>query len=100
MIPILSRADIVKISDPVLRAGVEKEFERLPDDFQYPSYGYFIVIEDERDLELPISLAYGTSEFVPMPFDEYVEMVEEFEGYRQIVLVLEGDFGISLFVKV
>ncbi len=28
-----------------------------------------------------------------------VEMVEAFDGYVQVVLVLEADFGISLFVR-
>ena len=46
-----------------------------------------------------VSLLYGSQNFVPQPVSSWIEMVEEFDGYQQIVLVLEGDFRVSLFVK-
>lgn len=95
MIEILSKADVEKISDPVLRAGVLQEFERLPDDYVYPEYGYFIVVEDRDDLE---SVENIISKYTTRSLQECVEMVEEFNGYVQIVLVLEADFGLSLFM--
>ncbi len=56
MIQVLSKADVNKIVDPVLRAGVFKEFDRLPDDFQYPEYGYFVVVESVEELTNPVEL--------------------------------------------
>ena len=50
MFIVYNREDVSKITDPVLREGVEKEFERLPDDYRYPEYGYFIVIEELEEL--------------------------------------------------
>ena len=95
MIEILSNADGEKIGDPVLRAGVLQEFERLPDDYVYPEYGYFIVVEGLDDVP---ALEQIISQYTAHSLHDCVEMVEEFEGYRQIVLVLEADFGLSLFM--
>ena len=96
MIEILSRDDVEKISDPVLRAGVLKEFDRLPDDYQYPEYGYFIVIEGLDDIPALVQII---SKYTARSLHDCVEMVEEFNGYVQVVLVLEADFGMSLFLK-
>lgn len=99
MIPIYSKNDVALVEDKILRDGLLKEFERLPDDYKYPEYGYFIVIESLEELQHPIPLKYCSQTYTPQPLSDYVEMVEEFEGYSQIVCVLEADFGVSLFVK-
>ena len=36
MIEILSKDDLSKVCDPVLVAGINREFERLPEDYEYP----------------------------------------------------------------
>ena len=99
MIHILSTKDIEFVRDEVIRAGLEAEFKRLPDDYLYPSYGYFIVIESIEELHHPIKLQNSVISQIPEPLSDYVEMIEEFDGYSQIVCILEADFGVSLFVS-
>ena len=99
MIPILSTKDIEFVRDEVLRAGLEAEFKRLPDDYLYPTYGYFIVIESIEELQKPIKLQNSAISQIPEPLSDYIEMIEEFDGYSQVVCILEADFGVSLFVS-
>ena len=99
MIHMHSKKDIHLVQDKILQDGLKKEFERLPDDFQYPEYGYFIVIESFEELQHPIPLEHYGLSHVPQPLSDYVEMIERFDGYCQIVCLVEADFGISLFVS-
>ena len=82
-----------------LSQGVLKEFDRLPDDYLYPEYGYFIVIETVEEWNDPVELNALISLYTARSLDECVELVEEFEGYSQMVLILNADFGISLFLR-
>lgn len=99
MIPIYSIEDVELVDDKILRDGLEAEFARLPDDYLYPSYGYFIVIESIEELRHPISLQHTTLSYTPQPLSDYIEMIEEFDGYSQVVCIFEADFGVSLFVS-
>ena len=99
MIEILSKADVEKISDPVLRAGVMKEFDRLPDDYKYPDYGYFIVIEKLEGLTDPVELNSILAKHTARSLKDCLELIEEHEGYYQVLLILHADFGLSLFVS-
>jgi len=99
MIQILSKDDVSKVSDPVLVAGVSKEFERLPDDYKYPDYGYFIVIEELEELTNPVELNAIISQHTARSLEDYLELIEEHECYCQVLLILHADFGISLFVS-
>lgn len=99
MVPIYGKEDIELVDDPILRAGLQTEFNRLPDDYEYPAYGYFIVIESLEELQHPIPLEHYSLSHTPEPLSDYVEMIEEFDGYCQVVFILEADFGIALFVK-
>lgn len=99
MIPIYIIEDIELVKDIVLKEALYREFERLPDDFEYPTFGYFIVIESIKELQQPICLKYNGLEITLDNFKDCVEMIEEFEGYNQIVCLLDNDFGVSLFVK-
>ena len=51
-----------------------------------------------NELKHPIPLLHGDLEFTPDNLDDCIEIVEEFEGYSQIVCVLYEDFGVSLFL--
>lgn len=79
--------------------GLYKEFERLPDDYEYPTFGYFIVIESLNELLQAIPLEYSSLSYTPEPLSDYVEMIDGFDGYRQVVCILDADFGVSLFVS-
>ena len=82
-----------------MQKGLRKEFKRLPDDFEYPSFGYFIVIKSIEELKHPIPLKHCSLEFTPENLDDCIEMIEEFDGYCQLVCMLYQDFGVSLFVR-
>lgn len=99
MIPIRSLKSLEHVKDNTLRAGLEKEFRRLPLDYVYPTYGYFIVIESLNELQKPIALSYGSLTHTPEPLSDYVEMIEGFDGYSQVVCILDADFGVSLFIS-
>ena len=57
------------------------------------------MIESYEELEPPIPLLHDPQSFFPPPVSDWIEMVKKSDGYRQIVLVLEGNFGVSLFGK-
>ena len=99
MIQIRSKDDVSKISHPVLVAGVNKEFDRLPDDYLYPEYGYFIVIEELEELTNPVELNAIISQYTARSLEECLELIEESTGYYQVLLILHADFGLSLFVS-
>jgi len=97
MIEILCKDDVNKVSDPVLVAGLNKEFDRLPDDYLYPEYGYFVVIEELEELTNPIELIAIISQHTARSLQDCLEVIEEFEGYFQVVMILNIDYGISVF---
>ena len=98
MIPIHSIAAIKLVDGEILRDCLRKEFKRLPNDYIYPDYGYFIVIESLEELQHPIPLKHYSLPYAPEPLSDYLEIIEKFDGYYQIVFILEADFGISLFI--
>ncbi|MCK5111687.1 MAG: hypothetical protein KAQ94_09210 [Arcobacteraceae bacterium] len=99
MIHINCIEDIEIVDDKILQEGLRKEFERLPVDFEYPLFGYFIIIDSLEELKQPIPLKHGSINQIDLPISDSVEMIEEFDGYSQIVCVLYADFGVSLFVR-
>lgn len=98
MIHIKSIQDIKLVKNDVIKRGLENEFNRLPNDFKYPEYGYFIVIENLDELLEDISLRNNNSDILYQLLIESIEMIEKFDGYFQIVCILDNDFGVSLFV--
>ena len=100
MIQILSKDDFSKVSDPILVAGITKEFDRLPDGYLYPEYGYFIVIEELKELTNPVELNAIISQYTAHSLEDCLELIEESTDYYQVLLILHADFGVSLFVSV
>lgn len=99
MIHINSIEDIELVKDKILQEGLRKEFKRLPNNFKYPEYGYFIVIESLEELKHTISLKHGDLHNIDLPINDSIEMIEQFDGYSQIVCILYTDFGVSLFIS-
>lgn len=99
MIPIRSKNDVTLVENPVLRDGLYKEFERLPKEFHYPGHGYFIIVESKEELKGMKALEQIKGHFTQPPYTDYIEMIEPFRDYAQIVCLLDADFGVSLFVS-
>ena len=78
---------LICVAMKYIAVGVEKEFDRLPDNYRYPEYSHFIVIETLEEWNDPIELNALISQYTARSLDECVELVEEFEGYSQVVLV-------------
>ena len=72
---------------------------RLSVDFKYPDYGYFIVIEKLEELTDPVELEAIILEHTERSVVDCLELIEEHEGYCQVLLILHADFGLSLFVS-
>ena len=98
MIPIKSREDLKCVDNTLMQKALEKEFERLPDDYLYPEYGYFIIIESIDELTDPLELKL-LEDYSSQSIFEGLEMIEQFEGYSQVVILLSSDFGVVLFVR-
>lgn len=100
MVEILSKDDIQKV-DAVLQEYLEYSFARLYEGYQYPEYGYFIVIEKFQELLHPLNIkeyhipSISNAAF----FKRYIELVEIHKGIVEIVLLLDNDFGVSLIMK-
>lgn len=99
MIQISTKDDVNKVSDPVIAVGIQEEFERLSDDFLYPAYGYFIVIEKIEELTDPLELNTIITQHTARSLVDSLELIEEYKGYCQVLLILHADFGLSLFVS-
>ena len=99
MIPINNKKDVELVSNPVLRAGLYTEFSRLPKDFRYPDYGYFIVLETPQELTELKALEKIKGHYTKEPYTDYIEMIEPFDKYAQVVCILDADFGVSRFVS-
>ena len=100
MIEILNKSDIVKVSNKEFVDYLQYSFNRLPSDFEYPSFGYFVIIESFDELENNIQLKnhklppITNSDF----FELYYELYEIRDNILEIVLLLDNDFGISLIM--
>ena len=99
MIQILTKDDVNKVSDPIIAVGIREEFDRLSDDFLYPAYGYFIVIEKLEELTNPVELNTIIVQHTARSLVNSLELIEESKGYCQVLLILHADFGLSLFVS-
>jgi hypothetical protein len=99
MIEILQRDDYSQVQDEKLKSYLTYSFQRLPKDFQYPEYGYFVIIEDIKEIEKPLTLTTYIISPLQIEFFEYVELVEEKDGVVEIVLLLDNDFGVSLMIR-
>ncbi len=66
-------SDYQKITDPLLTQGVLQEFSSLPDDYLYPEYGYFIVIESLNELSYSSELFDLICQYTPQPLVECFE---------------------------
>ena len=51
MIEILNKTDVNKIQDKQLKDYLEYSLKRLPENFDYPNDGYFVIIENQDEIK-------------------------------------------------
>ena len=100
MIEILNKSDINKVKDQELKDYLDYSFKRLPENFDYPNDGYFVIIETFKELigecinltntQIP-SLNTGL-------YDE-INMVEIKDEIIEVIVFLDNDVSVSLILK-
>ena len=100
MIEILNKSDVNKVKDQELKDYLDYSFKRLPENFDYPIDGYFVMIETFEELigecinltntQIP-SLNTGL-------YDE-INMVEIKDEIMEVLVFLDNDVSVSLILK-
>lgn len=99
MVEILKFDDVDKIEDIELKKYAQYSLDRLPDDYCYPEYGYFIIIENLDEIE-----GYKTkfTNFTLPSFEngllDMIEIVEHKANIVEIVILIDNDFSVSLIM--
>jgi len=101
MIEILSKDNYPPITNQSLQNYLHYSLQRLPQDFIYPEFGYFVIVEDLSELESPHQFNGITlpSLLDDNFFERYVELVEFKDDIIEIVVSLDNDFGVSLIME-
>lgn len=101
MIEILNIDDINKICDPNIKKYLEYSFDRLPDDYIYPDYGYFIVLDNIEELfsDTNLDLSFGSIKGLNDGLIDCFELMEEKYDVVELVFILDNDFGLSFIIK-
>lgn len=100
MIEILNKSQVKNIEDEELRAYLDYSFSRLPTDYKYPDYGYFVIVESFNELlEDSIKLSTFTLPSFKNDLLESINMVEINENIVEILVLVDNDINISLIIK-
>lgn len=100
MIEILNKSQVKNIEDEELRAYLEYSFSRLPRDYKYPDYGYFVIVESFNELlEDFIKLSKFTLPSFKNDLFESINMVEINENIAEILVLVDNDINISFIIK-
>lgn len=100
MIELLNKGDVSLIMNPALKEYATYSFERLPSDFVYPEYGYFIIIEHfDELLQNPLPFSKCKLPSFNDGLLDYIELVEQKGDILEIVILVNNDFGVSLILE-
>ena len=101
MIEILKPEDVDKVQHEKLKSYLDYSFKKLPDDFIYPEYGYFVIIESMEELQKePVKLTLCQLPSIEeKAFFDFIEVVEQRYDVIEIVFIIHNDFGVSLIIK-
>lgn len=99
MIEILSKTDINKVMDIKLRDYLVYSFNRLPEDYIYPEYGYFIIIEDFKELNShKIELSNYTINSIQDGMFEDINIVEINGEIIEILVFVDNEISVSFIM--
>ncbi len=100
MIELLNKGDVSLIKNPALKEYAIYSFDRLPSDFVYPNYGYFIIIEHfDELLKNPLPFTKCQLPSFNDGLLNYMELVELKEGILEVLILVDNDFGVSLILE-
>ena len=100
MIEILNKSDINKVKDQELKNYLDYSFKRLPENFDYPNDGYFVIIENQDEIKSkPIKLSNCTLNSLDEDLYDDINMVEIKDGIIEVLVFLDNDVNVS-FVMV
>lgn len=101
MIEILSKSKVREIEDQEIRDYLEYSFSRLPNDYVYPDYGYFVVVEsfDELEKDQIFLSSYTLPSFNKGLLDS-INMVEVRETLLEILILVDSDINVSFIVEI
>ena len=101
MIEILNKSDINKVTDTTMQEYLKSGFGRLPKEYLYPDYGYFIVVEDFKELiGEDIQLFNTTIPSLYTGLYDSINMVELNDEMMEILIFLDNDISVSFIVPV
>lgn len=99
MIEILNKKDIEKVKDEKIKNYLYQSFDRLPHDFIYPKYGYFIIIENLQEIKNnSIDLSIATLNSFDDGLYSDINMVEIIDGIVEILVFIDNDVSVSLIM--
>ncbi|NBK99631.1 MAG: hypothetical protein EOM50_16770 [Erysipelotrichia bacterium] len=100
MIELLNQGDVSQIMNPALKEYATYSFERLPSDFIYPDYGYFVIIEHfDELLQNPLPFSKCKLPSFNEGLLDYIELVEQKKDVLEVVILADNDFGVSLILE-
>jgi hypothetical protein len=96
MIEILSKSDIDNIQDNKLKQYLIKSLNELPEDFDYPNDGYFVIIENQDEIKSKaIKLSNCTLNSLDEDLYDDINMVEIKDGIIEVLVFLDIDVNVS-----
>lgn len=100
MIEILNKSDTTKVKDQELKDYLDYSFKRLPENFDYPNDGYFVIIETFEELigEF-IQLTNAQIPSLNTGLYDEINMVEIKDEIMEVLVFLDNDVNVSLILK-
>ena len=96
MIEILNKSDVNKINDEKLKQYLIKSLNELPEDFDYPNDGYFVIIENQNEIKSkPIKLSNCILNSLDEDLYDDINMVEIKDGIIEVLVFLDNDVNVS-----
>ena len=99
MIEILNKTDINKIQNEKLKNHLNKSFERLTKEFDYPNDGYFVIIENQNEIKsTPITLSTCQLNSLDTGLYDDINMVEIEDGVVEILVFIDNDVNVAFVI--
>ncbi len=99
MIEILNKSDINKVKDQELKNYLDYSFKRLPENFDYPNDGYFVIIENQDEIKSKsIKLSNCTLNSLDEDLYDDINMVEIKDGIIEVLVFLDNDVNVSFIM--